>query len=242
MKKKAFQQDAYRPLANRMFWPPDVSTGWGVPQVNKFELISSDGHQMSLAGDGVMGIPSLMMSRGGARAMGVPCLMSGEEGGWAIDTSAVMFNASWLMVPREPPMNRQTDMRENITFRNFIAGGKQWRIWGGTLGMPPTAQNFLNFLETFTKSYVSTLLEGRRPRLQGIRIRPWWRNWHCTVTFYCSTFNVVVFHRWLTCIKPLSKPDLTSHSEIPITAPRGKSTATTLTNVPSSFTRVNWPQ
>ena len=44
---------------------PDNGTGGGVPQVNKFEQVSSDGHQMSLAG-------------GGARPGGVVlCLMSG---------------------------------------------------------------------------------------------------------------------------------------------------------------------
>ena len=31
-------------------WPPDVSTGIGDLQVNKFEQVSSLGHQMSLAG------------------------------------------------------------------------------------------------------------------------------------------------------------------------------------------------
>ena len=36
-------------------WPPlDVSSGWGgvCPQVNKFEQVSSDDHQMSVAGEG----------------------------------------------------------------------------------------------------------------------------------------------------------------------------------------------
>ena len=45
--------------------PPDASTGGVGPQVNKFEQVSSDGHQMSLAG---------------GRAEAVPCLMSGAIG------------------------------------------------------------------------------------------------------------------------------------------------------------------
>ena len=37
-------------------WPPlAVSTGFGVgPQVNKFEQVSSDDHQMSVVGEGPM--------------------------------------------------------------------------------------------------------------------------------------------------------------------------------------------
>ena len=33
--------------------PPGVSTGRGCPQVNKFEQISRDAHEMSVAGEGV---------------------------------------------------------------------------------------------------------------------------------------------------------------------------------------------
>ena len=36
-----------------MHTPLDVSNGWVGPQVNKFEKISSDDHQMSVAGEGV---------------------------------------------------------------------------------------------------------------------------------------------------------------------------------------------
>ena len=60
----------YCPLANYfvLWWPPDVITGRG-PQVNKFELVSDDGHQMSLAGGGAGG---RSMSGGD-----VPCLKCG---------------------------------------------------------------------------------------------------------------------------------------------------------------------
>ena len=44
-----------------MLQPLDVSTGGVGPQVNKFEPVSSDGHQMSLAGG---------EARAGARAGG----------------------------------------------------------------------------------------------------------------------------------------------------------------------------
>ena len=61
-------------------WPPlDVSTGGvGVgPQVNKFEQVASDDHQMSVAGLRVgCKFPGLM-SGGGVRS---PGLMSGERG------------------------------------------------------------------------------------------------------------------------------------------------------------------
>ena len=173
MKKKAFQQDAYRPLANRMFWPPDVSTGWGGGFLKWTSLnwLSSDGHQMSLAGDRVMGIPSLMMSRGGARAIGDPMsnVWSWRRGLGPLKPLQWLFNASWLMVPREPPMNRQTDMRENITFHKLHCGWLTVADLREPPGYAPYGPKFSQFhaffLETFTKSYVSTLLEGRRPRL-----------------------------------------------------------------------------
>ena len=40
-----------------LWFPPDVSTSGGCPQVNKFEQVSSDGHQISLAGS--EGVPCL---------------------------------------------------------------------------------------------------------------------------------------------------------------------------------------
>ena len=75
--KKPFQCDAYSPLAHRMCFnnqTPNVSTGWGCPQVNKFEQVSSLGHQLPLAGDGGLG------------------------------ESMVRFNASWIMVSWGPPV------------------------------------------------------------------------------------------------------------------------------------------
>ena len=57
---------------------PDVSSWgrWGEgPQMNKFEQVSSDHHQLSLAGGRVVGVPGLMS--GGGRESRVPGLMSG---------------------------------------------------------------------------------------------------------------------------------------------------------------------
>ena len=53
----------------------DSSTGGLCPQVNKFEQLSSDDHQMSLArrlGPGDL----FLMCVGGGRVQGVSCLMS----------------------------------------------------------------------------------------------------------------------------------------------------------------------
>ena len=49
-----------------MLRPSDVSTGGVEPQANEFEQVSSDGHQMSLAGGS------------GQRQSRVSCLMSEE--------------------------------------------------------------------------------------------------------------------------------------------------------------------
>ena len=57
---------------------PDVSWGGGVPYVNKFEQVTRDGHQMSLAGGG--------QARGG-----VPCLTSGERGGGLYSEESITF-------------------------------------------------------------------------------------------------------------------------------------------------------
>ena len=74
---------------------PDVSTYWGCPQVNKFEQVYSDGHQMS---------PSGPISE-----------VQGRAGG----TCTVRSNASWVMITWGTlpfHLNRQTDRGENITF------------------------------------------------------------------------------------------------------------------------------
>ena len=75
----------YRPLTHRT----DVSTGSGCPQVNKFEQVSSLGHQMSLAGAGQEGF----LYRGAAGT------------GVGAGLCMVRLNASWVMVTWEPPSN-----------------------------------------------------------------------------------------------------------------------------------------
>ena len=61
--RKAFQWDAYRPLANRTFFSSHQMSAprEGGTQVNKFEQVSSLGHQISLAG-GRAGGPCSMRS------------------------------------------------------------------------------------------------------------------------------------------------------------------------------------
>ena len=55
----------------------------GGPQVNKFEQVSSVGHEMSVAGDWDQGVPGLMprgVAGGGAGFGVVSGLVSGKEG------------------------------------------------------------------------------------------------------------------------------------------------------------------
>ena len=63
--------------------------------INKHEQVSSDGYQMPLVGEAF----------GGPH---VTCL----DGGWG----CVRPYASWVMVTWGPPMDRQTQTCENITF------------------------------------------------------------------------------------------------------------------------------
>ena len=64
--------------------------------MNKFEQVSSDGHQMS--GRGCPHVPCVE-----GVGLGVPCTLR--------------FNPSWVMVTwGPPPLNRMTDTCENITF------------------------------------------------------------------------------------------------------------------------------
>ena len=97
-------------------WPPDVSTGRGCgvggPQMNKFEQVSSYGHQMSLAGGWAwpeLGVPCLMAR--GAAAAGRGC--------------TVKSNASWVMVTSGPPPLLWTDRHEwkHYLLKTSLAGG-----------------------------------------------------------------------------------------------------------------------
>ena len=90
----------------------------GGPQMNKFEQVSSDHHQMSLAGEGV---PGLRSSCGWS--IWIPCLMSRGQGvGPRSDVygeghCTVRSNASMVMITWDtPPMNRQSNTCKNITF------------------------------------------------------------------------------------------------------------------------------
>ena len=83
------------------WWPPlNVSGGWGVgPQVNKFEQVFSDDHQMSVAG-----LMSGIWGRG--RVEGYPCP-----------------EVSWVMVMWGPPNknDRQTSAK-TLPSCNFVCG------------------------------------------------------------------------------------------------------------------------
>ena len=72
------------------------------PEVNKFEQVSSDGHQMSPADWAGPGIPCLMSRKGPS-------------------SCTVRSNALWLMVTRGPPMDRQTCLK-TLPSRNFVGG------------------------------------------------------------------------------------------------------------------------
>ena len=73
----------------------------GSPQMNKFEQVSSDHHQLSLAGGRVVGVPGLMSGGGESRVPGLmsggrvgsPGLMTAGGGGFCLVTS----NAWWVM-------------------------------------------------------------------------------------------------------------------------------------------------
>ena len=95
--------------------PSDVSTSGGGPEVNKFEQVSIDAHQMLLPGGGaVQWGPMSGLGRGaGFTGLGgrdlyskIQCL----EGVWE-PVQWVMGNGHMA-----PPVNRQTDTTENITF------------------------------------------------------------------------------------------------------------------------------
>ena len=62
--------------------PPDDASGGGGPQVNKFEQVSSVGHEMSVVGGWDQGVPGLMPRgvAGGAGFGVVSGLVSGREG------------------------------------------------------------------------------------------------------------------------------------------------------------------
>ena len=77
--------------------PPDVSSGGGF-ELNKFEQVSSDGHQMSLAG-GPCPVRS-SIGEGGSR-----------DGGLYNEVQYIMANGYMGTTP---------DTTENITFPNFV--------------------------------------------------------------------------------------------------------------------------
>ena len=96
--QKHFSRTCVVRLQPYMLQPPDVSTSGLGPQVNRFEQVSSDGHQMSLAwGSGFDGVQCLMSSR--------------EEGkGWG-QWEGLYNEVHCIMVNGTPSVNRQTPVR-----------------------------------------------------------------------------------------------------------------------------------
>ena len=70
-------------------WPPDVSSTGGGPQVNKFDEVSSDGHQVSLTG------------KLGPEGWGPMSDVHGAGSGWregGRGCYTLRFNVTWVMV------------------------------------------------------------------------------------------------------------------------------------------------
>ena len=76
------------------------------PQVNKFKQVSSDDHQMSVAG----------------RRGWVPCLVSAGEEVGAIGGCTVRSNTSWVMVTWKPPSSCEQTPVKTLPSRNFVCG------------------------------------------------------------------------------------------------------------------------
>ena len=92
----------YRPLANAMHFGSHLTSvpvggGAAVPQVNKFELVTSDGQKMSLAERG--------------------------QGRWRGGGCTVRTNASWVMATWDPFTHVQTNTRvKTLLYGNFVGG------------------------------------------------------------------------------------------------------------------------
>ena len=81
----------------------------GCPQVNRFDQVSGDGHQKSLAGDRVIGVPCLLSVGLEARPGEIPCLMSRLQE-WDLGGSDV----SWVMVTGELHYSLGTDRQTRV--------------------------------------------------------------------------------------------------------------------------------
>ena len=97
-------------------WGGGGAAQWG--PTNKFEQISRDGLQMSLAEGPTWRGPHVPCLEGD-RARGVPCQMSG--GRIRIRTRAGRgayseVHASWVMVTWGPPVDRQTRLKTSLVY------------------------------------------------------------------------------------------------------------------------------
>ena len=78
------------------------------PQMNKFEQVSGDGHQMSLAGVRLLGSMSNVCVWGvaGLGSMSDDLISLVRGGQWV--PCSVRSNASWVMSHGDSPVNRKT--------------------------------------------------------------------------------------------------------------------------------------
>ena len=105
--------------------------------MNKFEQVSNLDHQMSVAGEGL-------------ECSNDPCLQGmGLEGG-----CTVRYNASWEMVTRDPPVNRQTGRNENITFPQL-----RWRAVMNDILREGSSASVINYMnKLYNASNLGTFL------------------------------------------------------------------------------------
>ena len=103
------------------------------PQMNKFEQVSSDHHQLSLTGGRVVGVPARMSGGGGRVGSQVWCRGGGESGGPRSDDCGgggefclVTSNAWWVMDRCDHlPVDRMTDGQTRLKILPSLTGGNK---------------------------------------------------------------------------------------------------------------------
>ena len=103
---------AHLPTVTVRAMPPDVSTVKGVIK-DKLEQVSSDGHQMSLAGGQFQESPCLM-----SEGRGVGAGQGGGEGVLYSEVHCIMGNGH---MGTSQQSDKQTPVK-TLPFRNFVGG------------------------------------------------------------------------------------------------------------------------
>ena len=162
----------------------------GGPQVNKFEQVSSDCHQMPPAGAGAWG------TRAGA-GMGVPCLTSkGVAGDLYSEVQCTMSNG--YMGTPSPWADRQ-DKRENISFPQLCWQAVTNVYNGRIFQTRPGSTNPLFWNENllFSKIFAANCMQVKEIGMRGGRVPPstppplirQWPFYH--FGFWTQTINVI---------------------------------------------------